>query len=35
MDIGNRFVVNKEEGVGDGWNGRLGLAGERYYIYNG
>ena len=28
----NRLVVAKGRGVGEGWIGRLGLAGANYYI---
>ena len=33
MDIENRLVVAKGEGVGEEWCGRLGLADVSYYIY--
>ena len=34
-DIENRFVVAKEEGVGKGWMGSLGLANANCYMENG
>ena len=33
MDIENRLVVAKGEGMGEGWIGSLGLADAKYYIW--
>ena len=35
MDIENRLVVAKGEGVGEGWSGRLRSADVSFYIQNG
>ena len=35
MDIENRLVVDKGEGLGEGWSGRLRLADVSYYVWNG
>ena len=35
MDLENRCVVDKWEGVGRGMEGRLGLAEVRFYVQNG
>ena len=35
MDLENRHVVAKEEGVGVGWIGNLGLIDANYCLWNG
>ena len=35
MDKENTLVVAKQEGLGDKWNGRLGLADLSYYKWRG
>ena len=35
MDIENRFMVVKEEGLGEEWSRRLGLVDVSFHIKNG
>ena len=35
MDLENRLVIAKGEGMGVGWTGNLGLIDANYFLWNG